>query len=328
MADPSIEDLRSAAATGDAEALTRLGEALVGASEPAGLAEAAAALDRATRAGAVQAPAQLAMLFAMGAGVPHSWTTALDLLRIAAERGSQAARGQLLVLAQAGPDGAGSDGDDWAQLRGSIDPRGWSRLGAQTVIRKSPRIGLYEGFVSPAACAWIMARAADRITPAKVFNPNDAGLVVDDVRTNGAFQLGLADMDVVLAMLRFRIAALVGVAAEALEPPQVLHYRVGQRFEEHFDFFDPSLPGHARDLTLGGQRIATCLVYLNADFEGGETGFPILGQRCKPPTGGALCFFNVQPTGAPDRRTLHAGLAPTRGEKWIVSQWIRDRSRA
>jgi hypothetical protein len=40
-----------------------------------------------------------------------------------------------------------------------------------------------------------------------------------------------------------------------------------------------------------------------------------------------LLFANVDAaTRAPDPLTLHAGLPPTRGEKWIFSQWIRDRS--
>ena len=28
---------------------------------------------------------------------------------------------------------------------------------------------------------------------------------------------------------------------------------------------------------------------------------------------------------APDYESLHAGLAPTRGEKWLFSQWIRSK---
>jgi hypothetical protein len=44
--------------------------------------------------------------------------------------------------------------------------------------------------------------------------------------------------------------------------------------------------------------------------------------------GDALMFANVDLAGNPDRRTLHAGLPPTRGEKWVLSQWIRDRTPA
>jgi hypothetical protein len=33
--------------------------------------------------------------------------------------------------------------------------------------------------------------------------------------------------------------------------------------------------------------------------------------------------MNTDETGRPDRRTMHVGLPPTRGEKWLLSQWIR-----
>jgi prolyl 4-hydroxylase len=67
------------------------------------------------------------------------------------------------------------------------------------------------------------------------------------------------------------------------------------------------------------------LVYLNEGFEGGETGFPALKTRYKGRKGDALFFWNVGPDGSPDKRTLHAGLPPVSGEKWLLSQWIRFR---
>ena len=74
-----------------------------------------------------------------------------------------------------------------------------------------------------------------------------------------------------------------------------------------------------------GQRVLTALVYLNDDYEGGETDFPVLGAHWKGRKGEALLFWNVAPDGALDERTLHAGLPVTRGEKWMLSQWIRGR---
>ena len=87
-------------------------------------------------------------------------------------------------------------------------------------------------------------------------------------------------------------------------------------------------PGTAADLARRGQRIATFLIYLNDDFEGGETQFPKAGIAHRGSTGDALFFANITPEGAPDPLTLHAGTPPTKGEKWIFSQWIRDRSPA
>ncbi len=72
-----------------------------------------------------------------------------------------------------------------------------------------------------------------------------------------------------------------------------------------------------------GQRVVTFLVYLNDDFDGAQTAFLDLKWRYRGAKGDAILFRNVDGTGAPDPTTLHAGRAPTRGEKWLLSQWIR-----
>jgi hypothetical protein len=111
-----------------------------------------------------------------------------------------------------------------------------------------------------------------------------------------------------------------------MEAPQILNYAVGQRFQPHTDYFNPDIPSTAAEMRANGQRVATALVYLNEEgLEGGETAFPRLGFNYRGRKGDALVFFNVDAAGKPDPRTLHAGLPPTRGEKWLLSQWIRNR---
>ncbi len=44
------------------------------------------------------------------------------------------------------------------------------------------------------------------------------------------------------------------------------------------------------------------------------------GQR-----GEGLLFVNTLPDGQANLRTLHSGEPPTRGEKWVFSQFVRDR---
>jgi predicted 2-oxoglutarate/Fe(II)-dependent dioxygenase YbiX len=130
-----------------------------------------------------------------------------------------------------------------------------------------------------------------------------------------------------VAAIRARISAATNIPVPVFEPPQVMHYHVGEEFRPHYDFLDPTEPGHRAELTAFGQRIATFLIYLNDDYEGGETAFPRAGLSHRGRRGDALLFANVDAaTRAPDPLTLHAGMPPTRGEKWIFSQWIRDRS--
>lgn len=50
-----------------------------------------------------------------------------------------------------------------------------------------------------------------------------------------------------------------------------------------------------------------------------------LGAHAVQSWAAGLFFTNALPNGKPDRRIVHAGMRPTRGEKWIVSQFFRSR---
>ncbi len=83
--------------------------------------------------------------------------------------------------------------------------------------------------------------------------------------------------------------------------------------------------GGIKDATENGQRVLTFVIYLSHAYESGETDFPRLRWRFRGRKGDALFWWNVDPDGKPHNRTLHAGLTPQTGEKWLFSQWVRDR---
>jgi prolyl 4-hydroxylase len=194
------------------------------------------------------------------------------------------------------------------------------------MLSPGPAIFAIEGFLSHATCDWLKDRATAMAEPALVYDPETGEGRREGVRTNAAAQFDLERMDVVLAVVRERIARAAGLPVPGLEWTQVLHYAVGQTFDWHVDWLDPATPGYAADLAARGQRIATFLVYLNDDFEGGETAFEAGGLRHRGRKGDALMWANTLPDGSIDRRTRHAGLPPTRGEKWLLSQWLRGRA--
>jgi len=259
--------------------------------------------------GDAQAAYVCAMLAAQDYLLDDRWEVARECLVRAADRGWEPARQQLHFL------GDDFQAENAAQLTRALPIRS---------AFDSPRIGLIEGFAPGSFCDWLIERARPNLGRALVYDTEGSGGRVEAARSNSTAIFNIAQSDVVLMLLRARIAASANLEHPRLEDPAILHYAPGQQFEPHFDFLDPSSPGHAGDLALRGQRIATFLLYLNEDYEGGETAFPRLDWSYKGRKGDALLFWNVTAEGGPDERTLHAGLPPSSGEKWLLSQWIRQ----
>ena len=119
----------------------------------------------------------------------------------------------------------------------------------------------------------------------------------------------------------------------------------GEEFSWHYD----EIP--STQLSNGGQRLATLLVYLNnlGNGRGGGTVFrdlkpPIINGNCEktkpwkgnsqnnkdhltiqPTTGNALLFFPSYKNGTPDIRTLHKGEVAL-DTKMIAQLWIHERN--
>ena len=250
------------------------------------------------------------------------WTVALDFLGRAAEKGLVLARRELQLLA-----GNEATTQSWRDLARCVNIESRLKPAPAQVRFESPRILTCEGFASAAECEWLVERAKPKLKPAEVYDPHgQGGLRADDIRNNSDTSFDIVQSDLVLMALRERIAKLALLHTDEFEPTMVLHYTPGQQFAPHFDFVEDAAPHLTRDIAANGQRVATFLLYLNEGFEGGETDFPALGWRYKGRKGDALLFWNVGATGRPDPATLHAGLQPVRGEKWILSQWMRRKS--
>jgi hypothetical protein len=293
-------------------------ERILTSAAPDALARGGKRVAEAAELGSPQAMTRLAHFKAAGVLDKADWDGAVDLLCGAAELGWMPAREELRVLAR-------GEGATPREMRAHVDIRAWIAPKPTRQVSESPRMRTIEAFLSAQECAWMMARGGPKLTRASVYDNDAQGSQVVSARTNTAAPLVLLDMDVVTVFLTARMANTIGLPSHWFEPPVVLHYSPGEEFKPHFDFLDPEVPGQAAELQRGGQRIATFLTYLNEGYEGGETDFPRLGYRFKGRTGDAIVFGNADPSGAPDRRTMHAGLPPLTGEKWLLSQWVRDR---
>jgi prolyl 4-hydroxylase len=322
--------LRRAADAGDISAKTALAQRAV-MSAAYSFEEGIDCAISAANDGGAEAAHLLAMLAGAGLGLPQDWSAALDHLARAAELGHALARRSLAAVSRdralvASAAAEAAPTDVWRRLRQSADISGWITPTRPRVLSGSPRIAAAEGFLPPFLCDWLIERAQPRLKPAHTVHPRTGAFIEGGGRVNSTAPFTMLDFDLMFLFARHRIARVTGLPVADMEAPAVLHYAVGQEFSPHFDFLDPAHPGHADNLALEGQRVVTFLVYLNDGFEGGETDFPTLRWRHKGRKGDALFFWNVERNFAHDPRTLHAGLPPTRGEKYLLSQWIRGRA--
>lgn len=283
-------------------------------------------IEQAGHAGHAEATAIVALFDAMGMSAPGDWGCAFDRLQLAADRGSASADAQLRILAQASGPGIGIDEAlSPSDLRQRVNIGSLLRHGERRELSRSPRVWTIANFASPLECQWIIDRARERLRRAIVISPGSGADIHASARTNSSAEFQLLDMDVVIESVRARVSAAVGVPLPGFEPTQVLHYGPGEEFHSHVDYFDPANPAYRKQLARG-QRIATFLIYLNEGFEGGETQFVDAGLAFRGKTGDAIFWANTNSHGLPDTASRHAGLPPTSGEKWILSQWIRDRA--
>ncbi|HEY3812012.1 MAG TPA: 2OG-Fe(II) oxygenase [Caulobacteraceae bacterium] len=302
--------LERAARAGDARSGTFLGARLLtGYAAPKLPDRAAEMLVLAAGNGGGEANELTAAMRASGRFLPQDWNAAFDALERAAAAKEPRARDQLRIL-------SGPGGLDLASLLVVPEPR---------VLSAAPSLLAYEGFLSAEQCDWLIERARGRIKPARVYDEGTGGGVESRTRSNGSTEFHLIESDVIMALVRARIARAAGIAVANLEELAILHYEPGQAFARHVDYLDPENAAHAAVIAERGQRVATFLIYLNEGFEGGETEFPRLDLRFKGRKGDAILFWNADAAGRPDRMTLHAGLAPTQGCKWLLSQFLRNR---
>ena len=197
--------------------------------------------------------------------------------------------------------------------------------GALLIVSADPIVQRYPNFASAEVCAWLIERSRGKLSRALVYDPGTGNDIADASRTNTAAGFNLAETDLVHVALQTKMSACCKLPINHMEGATVLHYEAGEEIADHFDFVDPAIPGYEREIAEHGERLVTFLVYLNDDYGGGETDFPRIGVRHKGHTGEGLFFVNALPGGGPDVRMLHAGCPPSRGEKWIVSQFVRDR---
>jgi prolyl 4-hydroxylase len=263
---------------------------------PQDLSAARTLFERAGQAGHANAGAIFTNLLGNGVAGPRDWSAALKRLKAEA-RTSDARRAAYDLVRKMALDADGNPASLPAPETLSEAP--W--------VRRLPRL-----FNGP-ECDYLR-RIADPRFEASTVNDTQGRAVADPIRTSDGATLHWMIEDPVIHALNRRLAAATGTTWEQGEAIQILRYKPGQQYRPHFDFVRAS----------ENQRVLTALVWLNDDYEGGETAFLKTALAVRGRKGDGLIFRNALADRSVDPLSEHAGLPVTRGTKFLASRWIRE----
>jgi prolyl 4-hydroxylase len=149
----------------------------------------------------------------------------------------------------------------------------------------------------------------------------DSNFQILDARTSSTSYIPDHNREV-FSNLEKRISLITKLPPSHIETFQVARYEPGQKFTEHFDFFDNE------DQFSSSNRKYTCLIYLNdlkSDDLGGSTEFNELDVKIRPSIGNGIIWANLDKNNIPDYHTLHAGNPPDNSVKYILTAWVREK---
>lgn len=188
--------------------------------------------------------------------------------------------------------------------------------------QKDYKVFEIENFLSDEECDLIIKLAKQKgMIQSTVINDNGKNVI--DLYTRNSKQTWLEDIDNKLIKdLSNIISKLTDIPTEHQENLQIVSYEPSNYYKPHYDasYHPKVLP----NMNYGvGPRLYTFIIYLNDNFEGGETEFPELGLKVKPQKGKAILFQNINNQFDLIPESLHGGCPVSSGTKWIANKWIR-----
>lgn len=192
---------------------------------------------------------------------------------------------------------------------------------------QSPLSFYFEDVLTAEECEHLimLSEQEGKLKRSTVVDNQDGSQQVDLRRSSDSthFQRGENEL---VTVIEQRIASLVQWPVSHAEGLQILRYQHGGEYRPHMDFFDPKYQGSAKHLAIGGQRVATFILYLSDVDAGGGTKFPELGLEFRPKQGAGLLFSNTDAYGQPHPLSLHAGMPVLAGCKYIATKWLREKA--
>jgi prolyl 4-hydroxylase len=189
---------------------------------------------------------------------------------------------------------------------------------APRMISEDPYVAIWQGLFNRAEYEYLRRIGAPTLRPAMIANPQTGQGLLDPIRKSDTTAIPIIEEDLIVREIVTTIAEATGTGVDQGEALTLLRYAPGQEYKLHYDAYDAGWNAP--------QRVYTALIWLNDEYEGGETHFPELGLTVRGMAGDMLVFSNLTPEGTLDKRMKHAGLPVKAGEKWLASRWISTTS--
>jgi len=191
--------------------------------------------------------------------------------------------------------------------------RGYSNINADYIHPV-----LYPDFITPSENNHILSVATPRFAESQLVSRN-----MDSVRKSETAWLSRDDP--IISKIIRRVCDLTNLPFDNAEKMQVVKYDPNGYYNPHYDASCDDCPESVEFEKNGGQRVITMLLYLNDNYEGGETDFPNLHAKYKPAKNTGLLFYSLEKEGnLCHPLSLHAGTPVLSGNKYIANVWLRE----
>ena len=181
-------------------------------------------------------------------------------------------------------------------------------------------------FISYEECDKIIEMSKSKLVPSLVYTGNKDLFITENRKSNQCWldeSTSKIPEDIIfLKKISDKIKDYTNTHNKYHEQFQVVNYGHGGFFIPHHDACDGNISYCERMNKNNGPRYITLMIYLNDNFEGGETIFPSINKKIKPEKGKAVIFRNVNAKGNIIKQSLHGGEPVKSGEKWIFNRWI------
>lgn len=191
------------------------------------------------------------------------------------------------------------------------------------IICKEPLIYSINRFLSSNECDHLINLCKNKLNDATL--STTYGNIIDkNIRNNKICWLDHNETWVCEVLCK-RLENIIKIPLSHAEKIQIVYYKIGEKYDLHTDsFIRNGSEKSNKQMKYGGQRIFTCLIYLNDVESGGETYFSEINHTENPNKGKLIIFRNVDNKNDKNELTRHKGCVITKGEKYAINLWFRE----